>query len=131
MFQMGLIWCNKQRVHFIYSFKYWTTYFALRLISVFLNMVPILKPKCYQVKVNNIKLITRLANWYFEEWGIPKERTLSRLVNHPNDDVLIQLVLKEGNRIIATGGLYNNTCLTLIFPKYKALSPLDCTALYW
>ena len=86
-------------------------------------MVPILKSKCYQVKVNDIKLIARLANWYFEEWGIPKERTLSRLVNHPNDDVLIQLVLKEGNRIIATGGLYNNTGLTLIFPKYKALSP--------
>ena len=86
-------------------------------------MVPILKPKCYQVKVNDIKLITRLANWYFEEWGIPKERTLSRLVNHLNDDALVQLVLKEGNRIIATGGLFNNTGLTLILPKYKALSP--------
>lgn len=80
-------------------------------------------PKCSQVKPIDTKLIDKFSNWYLEEWGIPKERTISRLVNHPDDDVLVQLVLKVGNSIVATGGLYNNTGLTLIFPKYTALAP--------
>ncbi len=77
----------------------------------------------HQVKASDTKLIERLATWYFEEWGIQKERTIARLANIPNHDVLVQLVLKVGNRIVATGGLHHNTGLTLIFPKYKALSP--------
>ena len=86
-------------------------------------MAKVYTAKTYQLKPSDTKLIDRIADWYLQEWAIPKERTISRLMNHPNDDVLVQLVLKEGNRIIATGGLYNNTGLNIIFPKYKALSP--------
>ena len=82
-----------------------------------------LNVRTYQVKATDIKLIEKLAGWYLEEWGISKERTIARLSNHPNDDVLVQLVLKEGNSIVATGGLYNNTGLNIVFPKYKALAP--------
>ena len=79
--------------------------------------------KTYQLKPTDNKLIDRIAEWYLEEWSIPKARTKIRLANHVNDDVLVQLVLKEGNSIIATGGLYSNTGLSIIFPHYKAISP--------
>jgi len=82
-----------------------------------------MKAKVSPVKTTDVKLIERLATWYLEEWGIPKERTISRLRDYPNEVVLVQLVLKEGNRIVATGGLYHTTGLSIIFPEYRALSP--------
>lgn len=82
-----------------------------------------MKAKASLVKATDIKLIERLSGWYLEEWGIPKETTTSRLCNFPNEVLLAQLVLKEGNRIVATGGLYHFTGLSIVFPEYKALSP--------
>lgn len=82
-----------------------------------------MKAKGSPVKATDIKLIERVAGWYFKEWGIPKETTIGRLSTHPNEVVFAQLVLKEGNRVIATGGLYHHVSLSIIFPEYKALSP--------
>lgn len=82
-----------------------------------------MKVKASPVKATDNKLIERVAGWYLEEWGIPKETTISRLSTHPGEVVFAQLVLKEGNRVIATGGLYHQVGLHIVFPEYKALSP--------
>ena len=43
-------------------------------------------------------LIGQLADWYFDEWSIPRINTIGRLANQPNDDVLFQLVLTKDNK---------------------------------
>ncbi|UAY51729.1 GNAT family N-acetyltransferase [Ferruginibacter albus] len=68
-------------------------------------------------------LIEKIADWYFEEWKIPKERTIHRLQHQSGDDVLFQLVLFIDNIPVATGGLYNNVGLHQSFPHYKKLQP--------
>lgn len=79
--------------------------------------------KCQFVRPDDTETIELIAGWYFDEWAIPRERTISRLKNHPNEDILFQVILKQGNNPIATGGLYNNVGILQVHPKYKELSP--------
>lgn len=68
-------------------------------------------------------LIARLADWYWQEWQVPKETTLARLSAHPNDDVLFQLVLTLEGVPAASGGLYRNVGLLKVYPDYKRMGP--------
>ena len=69
------------------------------------------------------QLMEHIADWYLNEWAIPRDRTISRLANHPNDDVLFQLILKEDGVPVATGGLYNNVGLLQKHQIYQKLKP--------
>ncbi|WP_020533264.1 GNAT family N-acetyltransferase [Flexithrix dorotheae] len=78
-----------------------------------------------EAKINIRKLdpydlpaITKIANWYQEEWETPKERTISRLTNQPSEDVLFQLVLSLDGVVVGSGGVGNEVS---IFREYENL----------
>lgn len=76
-----------------------------------------------KVESTNEVLIKQIANWYLNEWAIPEERTVSRLTNHPNEDVLLQIVLNINDTPVATGGLYNNVSIHQVYPEFKTIDP--------
>ncbi len=68
-------------------------------------------------------LILKIAHWYFDEWNTPIDKTIRRLTNQPSDDVLCQLVLIKEDKLIATGGLYNNVNISNIHRKFGKFKP--------
>ncbi|GHM98923.1 hypothetical protein WSM22_04130 [Cytophagales bacterium WSM2-2] len=64
-------------------------------------------------------LILQVADLYCDQWSIPKEKTIARLNNHPNDDVLFQLVNVKDGKVVVTGGLYNNVGLLNEHPRFN------------
>jgi GNAT superfamily N-acetyltransferase len=68
-------------------------------------------------------LILKIANWYYEEWNTPIEKTIRRLTNQPNGDVLFQLVLAKDNEVVATGGLCNNVNILKVHEKLRKFKP--------
>lgn len=77
----------------------------------------------YQIQSNDQGLIDRIANWYLDEWKIPREVTRQRLTNIPNEDVIFQLVLTKNKAPIATGGLYRKVGLLKAYPKFRKFKP--------
>jgi GNAT superfamily N-acetyltransferase len=69
------------------------------------------------------ELINQLAEWYFDEWAVPKENTIDRLTKQHADDILLHLVLKEGDRAIGTGGLHLKAGLINVHEEYKKYGP--------
>jgi GNAT superfamily N-acetyltransferase len=69
------------------------------------------------------ELIQKIANWYFNEWNTPIEKTISRLSNQPGHDTIFQLVLALENEVVATGGLCNTVNIYHVHPKLKAYKP--------
>ncbi|MFL5730833.1 MAG: GNAT family N-acetyltransferase [Cytophagaceae bacterium] len=67
--------------------------------------------------------INQIAEWYFKEWNIPMERTRQRLEEHPNEDVLFQIVLKKDQMPVATGGIYNQVGILNEFPEFRKFRP--------
>ena len=65
----------------------------------------------------------KIANWYFDEWNTSIDKTIHRLTNQPNEDVLFQLVLSKENKVIATGGLCNNVSILKEYDKFKKFKP--------
>lgn len=68
-------------------------------------------------------LVGQIADWYFDEWNIPRTTTIDRLANQPNNDVLFQLVLTKDSKPIATGGLYNKVGLLNDHKKFNHFKP--------
>jgi GNAT superfamily N-acetyltransferase len=69
------------------------------------------------------ELILKIANWYFEEWDTPIEKTVQRLKSQPNDDTLFQLVLSVENKVVATGGLCNNVNILNVHQELGKFKP--------
>lgn len=67
--------------------------------------------------------ILKIADWYYNEWGTPIDKTLDRLTNQPNKDTLFQLVLKVGNEIVASGGLCNRVNIFKVHERLKKFKP--------
>lgn len=67
--------------------------------------------------------ILEIANWYYEEWNTPIDKTAGRLSSKTGNDIILQLVLMRGDKVIATGGLYNNVNIYRDHPKLKKFSP--------
>jgi len=76
-----------------------------------------------QVNSSNTNLVAQIADLYFDQWAIPKDRTITRLANHPNDDVLFQLVHTNNDHVITTGGLYNHVGLLNEHPGFSCYNP--------
>lgn len=68
-------------------------------------------------------LIQKIAQWYFDEWDTPIEKTVRRLSNQPSQDTLFQLVLSSNQKVVATGGLGNKVNIYKVHPKLKKFSP--------
>lgn len=68
-------------------------------------------------------LIHEIANWYFEEWESPMDRTLERLSHHPNNNLLTQLVLFENGELLATGALCHDPNILKVYPELNEYGP--------
>lgn len=80
---------------------------------------PIIK----QLDSTNKKLINKIANWYFNEWDTPIEKTVSRLLNQPNDDVLIHIVLFLNGEAIGSGGICTKVNLLSTHERFRQFNP--------
>jgi len=92
------------------------------------NEVLPVKKMTKEIKITRLNsgdkdLIGQIADWYFDEWNIPRTTTINRLANQPNNDVLFQLVLTKDSKPIATGGLYNNVGLLNDHKKFNHFKP--------
>lgn len=68
-------------------------------------------------------LILKIANWYYEEWNTPIEKTIRRLSTQAKDDLFFQLILTRENKPIATGGLCNNVNILNVHPQLNKFGP--------
>ncbi len=59
------------------------------------------------VTPNDKQTFEIIANWYFNHWKIPKERTLTRLDEITNDALQFQVLMLVNNLPVATGGVYS------------------------
>lgn len=69
------------------------------------------------------ELIIQIADWYFEEWESPIERTFDRLTQQPNDQLLTQLVLFEDGELAATGALCHDPNILKVYPDLQQYGP--------
>ena len=67
--------------------------------------------------------IRKIAQWYFDEWNTPIEKTVRRLSNQPSQDTLFQLVLSSNKKIVATGGLCNEVNIYKVHSELKKYKP--------
>ncbi len=67
--------------------------------------------------------ILQVAHWYHGEWNTPVDKIVERLTMQPADDVLFQLVLTSGDKLIATGGLCNKVNILNVHPKLGQYGP--------
>ena len=77
----------------------------------------------HQLNAADQQSILKIANWYNDEWNTPLEKTIHRLSNQPNKDVLFQLILSNNNQVVATGGLCYQVNLLNVHPAYGKLGP--------
>lgn len=64
--------------------------------------------KINRLKSNDIDQIIKIANWYHTEWQTPIEKTIDRLTNQSDGDIIFQLTISIEDEIVGTGGLCNN-----------------------
>ncbi|MBS1978877.1 MAG: GNAT family N-acetyltransferase [Bacteroidetes bacterium] len=76
-----------------------------------------------KLSAKDTEAIVLLAGWYQQEWDIKPETTISRLTAHPNDDILIQLLLRIDGVPACTGGIYNEVGLLKVYPDYRRYGP--------
>jgi len=72
---------------------------------------------------NDKDKINTIANWYFDEWSTPKEKTFNRLESQPNDDVLVQVIATKQNQLLGTAGLANQVNLIKVHERFKFYKP--------
>jgi GNAT superfamily N-acetyltransferase len=81
------------------------------------------KVKISKLNPNDKVSIGKIANWYFNEWNTPIEKTIERLSNLPNNDTIFQAVLTIDGKLIATGGLSINVNIYNKLPELKQFKP--------
>lgn len=74
-----------------------------------------------RVNPADIELITQIANWYFDEWKIPTEKTIKRISKYKKTGYPFHIVVKKDGKPIATGGLYTDDGMGLptLMPAYR------------
>jgi hypothetical protein len=60
-----------------------------------------------------------IADWYLNEWKIPKERSLQRLKEITTDKEQMQVLMSIDRTPIATCGIYNYVSLLEKEPRFK------------
>lgn len=76
-------------------------------------------------EVNSIETenINQISDWYFNEWKIPKEKTIKSLTDISNKNVIFQTLMINDETPIGTGGLYNKVGIQNRIKKYESCSP--------
>lgn len=90
-------------------------------VALNLKMKPELK--IHKLDSGDRECILKIANWYKDEWNTPVEKTIKRLSNQPNEDILFQLVVRKQGQEIATGGLCHEVNLHNVYPEFKKFGP--------
>jgi GNAT superfamily N-acetyltransferase len=70
----------------------------------------------------NTAVIQSIAQWYYEEWDTPIEKTIDAF-SGSNEVMEFQLVLEFDNKIVASGGLRHDVNLLNVYPEYNHLGP--------
>lgn len=73
---------------------------------------------------DDTEYISQQADWYLDEWKVPREKTFQRLNKSINDNLLFQVILLKGDRLIAAGGISDEVNLLDYCPEYN-------TVRYW
>ncbi len=76
-----------------------------------------------ELKSTDRNSLLTISQWYYREWKIPVEQTIRRLEEHNHEDIIFQLIVKRDNKLIATGGLYNQVGIQLVYPKFREIKP--------
>lgn len=63
--------------------------------------------------------ISQISNWYFEEWKIPIEKSVTKLNTVSNDQSQFQVIMYLDSVPVATGGIYNHVGLLDLQPRFK------------
>jgi GNAT superfamily N-acetyltransferase len=69
------------------------------------------------------ELIDHIADWYLQEWNIPKEQTIQKISNFSTDSILFQIVMTIDSVPISTGGIYDRVGLLDREPRFRVYSP--------
>ena len=82
----------------------------------------------YIIKISKLKQsdkdsICKIADWYFNEWDTPIEKTIERLSSHPNNNTILQAIVTIDGKIVATGGLCNIMNIYKTHPELEELKP--------
>lgn len=69
----------------------------------------------------DIELITQIADWYYQEWKIPAEKTILRISKFKKKGFPFHIIIKKEGKPIATGGLYTDDGMGLptLMPAYR------------
>jgi GNAT superfamily N-acetyltransferase len=76
-----------------------------------------------QLKSTDSIIIHQLADWYFDEWAVPKETIIARLTTQNPDDILFHLIARKDGQLVATGGIHFNVGLVRAHEEFKPYSP--------
>ena len=67
--------------------------------------------------------IQKIANWYYNEWQTPIQKTIDRLSGGKESGLHFQLVAVQNDEVIATGGLSDQVNLLNVYPEYQQYGP--------
>ena len=71
------------------------------------------------LRADDKEKIELIAEWYFEEWKIPHEKSIQKLQNLNQGNRQVQVMITINNIPVATGGIYNHVGLLDREPKFK------------
>lgn len=59
-----------------------------------------------------------LADWYLQEWNVPREKTFDRLRRAAKDKFQFQVILLRGEQLISAAGISEEVNLLTVCPEY-------------
>lgn len=69
------------------------------------------------------EIIRQLAEWHYQEWKMPHQRTIDRLTALHSNDILFHFVLLHGGMPVASGGLHVQVGLFREHERYQTVGP--------
>jgi len=69
--------------------------------------------KFHIVESGEHETIKFIADWYYSEWNISKEKTIQKIQSFKNDKSQFQVLMTLNDIPVGTGGLYNHVGLTI------------------
>ncbi len=76
-----------------------------------------------RITPDDTNLISLIADWYFDEWGVDKTTTTKRLTGFPYNGIQFQMVMILDGLPIATGGVYDHVGLLDAVPRLNVYQP--------
>jgi hypothetical protein len=70
------------------------------------------------VQPNDNESIEIIADWYYDQWKLPKDKTIQNLLNVTKDHLQFQILMLVNNIPVATAGLYNHVGLIDKEPRF-------------